>query len=489
MKKLLLGLLLIFLLSCPVAAEEGFDLIYPFDGGYARVVRALKWGMLDENLNQVVSFEWDYIGELSEGRRIAKKGNLYGFIDERHQVVVSPVYTQVGGFSEGLACVKNDEGLWGYVDLSGQIVIPCSFEDANDFSSGRALVKSGGLYGYIDSSGQYAIPATLEEAYSFFEDRACVRLEDGYGYLNPVGEVVIPGPFELAFDFSEGGAVVKDGGYGLIGSGGEWLIRPTWQQLSPTLAGGYLKGKKDGNIVFVDTYGAVRSEACPEFGDFSGGFVLARSEEGYGYMNEQFQWTISPEWEWAGDFSGGFAPVSREGMFGYIDEKGNAVTDFIYADAVPVSAGYGMVKSQEGLWNFMELRPFVSEFEEPVADGLLLRIGQKTMKQGETDISLDAAPILHEGVTMLPIRQVVEAIGGTVEWNENRQEISLRYDGKVVTMILGQTGAFVNGRVTVLEQPPIIQNDRTLVPLRFATESLGCDVLWEPKTQEILITY
>ena len=102
---------------------------------------------------------------------------------------------------------------------------------------------------------------------------------------------------------------------------------------------------------------------------------------------------------------------------------------------------------------------------------------------------LDAPPILHEGVTMLPIRQVVEAIGGTVEWNEDRQEISLRYEGIVVTMTLGQRGAFVNGRVTVLEQPPMLLEERTMVPLRFATESLGCSVLWEPETQEILITY
>ncbi len=489
MKKLLLGLCIAFLLSSPVAAEEDFDLVYPFEGGCARVVRELKWGMLDEELKQVVPFEWDYIGELSEGRRIVKKGNLYGFINERHQTVIEPIYAQVSGFSEGLACVKNEEGLWGFVDLSGELVIPFTFEEANDFSCGRALVKTDGLYGYIDTAGTLVIPATLEEAYSFFDDRACVRMGERYGYLNPAGEMAIPATYELAFDFCEGGAVVNDGSYGLIGTRGEWLIRPTWKWLSPALEGGYLKGEKNGATVFVDASGMVCSDGYLDLGDFSEDFVPAKSEEGYGYLDAGFRQVLSPKWDSAGAFSGGFAPVSKEGQFGYIDAKGNLVTALVYKDAIPVSAGYGAVQNQEGKWNFIKVEPFVSDFQETTSRSLLLCIGQKSMKHGTEEIPLDAPPILHEGVTMLPIRQVVEAIGGTVEWNGDRQEISLRYEGVVVTMNLGQAGAFVNGRVSVLEQPPMLSGGRTLVPLRFATESLGCSVLWEPETQEILITY
>ncbi len=489
MKKLLLTVLFICLFSCPVLAAGEFDLIYPFDGGYARVVSELKWGLLDENLEQVVPMEWDFIGELSENRRIVKRGNLYGFINEYHQTEVSPVYTQVGNFSGGLACVKNSDGKWGYIDPFGQVIISFQFDDANDFSCGRALVKTDGLYGYIDPQGVLVIPAKFTEAYSFFEDRACVREEELYGYLNPGGEMVIPAAYELAFDFCEGGAVVKSGGYGLINTDGGWLIQPTWKKLSPALSGGYLKGEKDGKNVFVDTNGAVRSSGYSDLGMFSESFAPVKIGDEYGYLDTKFQMVIPGSWDSVGRFSGGYAPVSRDGLFGYIDQTGTPVTEIIYAEATTASSGYGLVQEAEGKWSFLKLSPAVSVVETSEEACLLLQVGNKIMKKGEEEIVLDTSPILYEGVTMLPIRQVVEAIGGTVNWDPEEEEISLRYHHTAVTMNLGQTGAFVNGRVEVLSVAPMIQNGRTLIPLRFAVESLGCTVKWVPEMQEIFISY
>lgn len=496
-KTVLIFFCLLFIPFC-TSAEETYDMVYPFQDGYARVVEELKWGLLDENQHLAVDFEWDYIGELSESRRMVKKGEQYGFLDEKHKTVIKPAFHQVSNFSEGFSAVKNEEGKWGYIDALGTTVIPFIYDEANDFSCGLALVKSEGLYGYVDHDNRLVIPAVYEEAYPFYHERACVRVGDAYGYLNPMGELVIPALYELAFDFGSYGAVVKQGGYGLIDVQGNTLIATTWEQLSPQIADGYLKGKKNGSWMFLNTQGKALSQGYSYLGDFSEGLCSVKTDEGYGYIDDSFSLVIPAEWESAGDFSGGYAVVSREGQYGYIDKTGRPVTEIKYADAVRVSAAWGAVSEPEVGYYFLKpsehiMSPTAGETENFETDyegrHLLLKIDHNLMETERELIELDAAPSLYEGYTMLPIRQVVEAIGGIVEWEPETHKISLVYESHSVVMHLGESGAFVDGRFTLLEAPPILKNDRTLVPLRFATESLGCDVKWFPDSREILITY
>jgi len=498
MKKILCTILFCLLLTVSVSAEESYDLLYPHVDGYARAVSDLKWGLLDEDLDIAVGFTWDYIGTLSENRRLVKKGELYGFLNEAHKTVISPAYVHAGNFSEGLCCVKNDEGKWGYINPSGKVVIPCTYDEVSDFSCGRALVKTEGFYGYIDEKNQFVIPATYEEAYPFYENRACVRIDEHYGYIDLSGSVVIPAIYELAFDFCGGGAVVKqESGYGMIDASGDVLIKPVLEQLSPQLVNGTIKGKKNGKWLFLDSGGQALSDAYADLGEFSDGFCPVKTEEGYGYLNQSFQLAISGQWDSVGAFSEGYAAVAKDGLYGYIDTNGDLVTKLMYTDAISVSAGYAGVLEPETGYVFirpdeMELveeEPDVPKESELPANTLHLQIDHDIMKVGEEEIILDASPILHQGHTMLPIRQVVEAIGGQVDWDPEERKISLFYESHSVVMVLGESGAMVDGRFTLLSSPPMIQNDRTLVPLRFGVESLGCEVQWIPETQEILITY
>ena len=55
------------------------------------------------------------------------------------ETIVAPKYQEVGGFSDGLAAVKQN-GKWGYIDENGKTVIKAQFDFANSFSEGIAVV-------------------------------------------------------------------------------------------------------------------------------------------------------------------------------------------------------------------------------------------------------------------------------------------------------------------------------------------------------------
>lgn len=497
MKKICFLLLFICILSCPVVATESYQLAYPVKDGYARIVKNLKWGLIDDRLESVLAPKWDYLGELSEGFRPVRSGTLSGFADCDGKQVIPPQFAQAEIFSEGFSAVKNEEGKWGYINKDGELVIPYHYEEANSFSNGLALIKTEGLYGYINKENNTVIPPTYTEAYPFSENLACVKTDVGYGYINTDGSFAIQPQYELAFDFCEGVAVIKNGKYGLIDASGAILIAPTFDRLIPIINNGLVKAEKNGKMGFINTAGQQKTEFIyTDLGDFSEGFCPVGTSEGYGYINSNFELVLSPAWELAGKFSEGLAPIKKDGLWGYIDTEGTLKTDFMFKEAGPFSNSYAVVCNEDGNWQYIakhNLSAFSSE-DTPYelttkARTLLLEIDHPFLYTTKGAIPLDAAPIIRDGHTLLPIRAVVEAIGGKVSWDAKTQKITLEKDGHIVILTLNKTAAFTDGRLTLMATAPIIENGRTLCPLRFVTESLDCTVEWNGETRQILISY
>jgi len=103
-------------------------------------------------------------------------------------------------------------------------------------------------------------------------------------------------------------------------------------------------------------------------------------------------------------------------------------------------------------------------------------------------------PIIENGRTLVPIRSIVEALGGTIEWDSTTQKVGITLKDKTIGLVIGQHVATVNGLETQIDSQnpkvvPEIINGRTMLPLRFVTENLGCDVQWDGMTKTITITY
>ncbi|MBE7052676.1 MAG: hypothetical protein E7391_00170 [Ruminococcaceae bacterium] len=111
----------------------------------------------------------------------------------------------------------------------------------------------------------------------------------------------------------------------------------------------------------------------------------------------------------------------------------------------------------------------------------------KVVINGE-NLNMDQPPVLTEGRTLVPVRAIFEALGAKVEWDDIT---------KTATGVLGETKieiqinnkvAKVNGKDITLDVPAQIVNSRTLVPVRFISESLGAKVDWDGNTKTVIIT-
>ncbi len=125
---------------------------------------------------------------------------------------------------------------------------------------------------------------------------------------------------------------------------------------------------------------------------------------------------------------------------------------------------------------------------------LVLTIGKKDASVFGQAKSNDVAPKIVNNRTMLPARFVAENLGAKVEWDGEKQLVTVTgknlETGKDVTILItiGAEYAVVNGENVKLDSPAFVENDRTYTPVRFISEELGTNVEWDENTQQVIIT-
>lgn len=92
------------------------------------------------------------------------------------------------------------------------------------------------------------------------------------------------------------------------------------------------------------------------------------------------------------------------------------------------------------------------------------------------ELETDVAPVIVNDRTLLPIRTIVENIGGTVDWDAKNAHATIKKDNDVLMLAIDSLIANVNGQNVMLDVSAKIIDGRTMVPVRFVSENLGLSV-------------
>lgn len=122
-------------------------------------------------------------------------------------------------------------------------------------------------------------------------------------------------------------------------------------------------------------------------------------------------------------------------------------------------------------------------------------LGQRDYQVNGITMHMDTEAISREGRTMLPVRYLAEPLGAVLAWDAASQKVTISLNSKVIELRIGNNTALINGQEVLIDPgnhavaPVISSEGRTLLPLRFITENLGCQVDWNPVLQEVKINY
>jgi hypothetical protein len=120
---------------------------------------------------------------------------------------------------------------------------------------------------------------------------------------------------------------------------------------------------------------------------------------------------------------------------------------------------------------------------------VVLTIGSADMEVNGMTRKMDAAPFIKDGRTLLPIRALIEALGGSIQWNASTKTATVTLGGRTVALTIGSKTALIDGKPVALDVAPMIVKGRTFLPLRAVAENLGLDLAWEPVSRTVSLTY
>ncbi|WJM09355.1 CotH kinase family protein [Paenibacillus sp. PK1-4R] len=100
----------------------------------------------------------------------------------------------------------------------------------------------------------------------------------------------------------------------------------------------------------------------------------------------------------------------------------------------------------------------------------------------------DQDPLQQSGRVMVPVNAILEALGAEVTWDKTAKTVTAVLNDQTLMLKIGSSTATVNGEKLEIDAPAIIQNSRTLVPVRFISEGLGLTVDWDQTAAKVSLT-
>ena len=104
------------------------------------------------------------------------------------------------------------------------------------------------------------------------------------------------------------------------------------------------------------------------------------------------------------------------------------------------------------------------------------------------EVAFDVPPQIINDRTMVPLRAIFEALGATVDWNNDTQTVTSTKDDMTIKLTIGTASMLVNEETITLDSPACIVEGRTLVPVRAVSEAFDYKVKWEEIIKTVLIS-
>lgn len=97
----------------------------------------------------------------------------------------------------------------------------------------------------------------------------------------------------------------------------------------------------------------------------------------------------------------------------------------------------------------------------------------------EAWLPTDTAPIIENGRTLIPLRACGEAVGAEINWDQASRTATAEINGLTVKFVIGSNTYTVNGYEYTTDVAPMMSGWRTMLPIRAFGDAIGVGVSWD----------
>jgi len=286
-----------------LAMSNQYDWAENIANSIAKVKRDNKFGLVNNKGKEILSTEYDMIGDFQDGFAIVCKGcqkldfekGSYGMISQSGKLITSVTYKKVKNFSQELIKVYTHDKKEGFIKKFSDDE-PLIFDYADDFCvDGFVHVQRNGKFGIMDETGRLITDCKYDKIDEFSDGMAKVKIGEQIFFVSNEGkELVLKNKYDKISNFRNGfAAVSRNGKWGYINKLGDEKVKAEYENITP--------------------YG------------FSDGLVAVSKYNKWGFVNSDGFLVIPIQYDEVEEFINGTAYVKKDGKNFYIDKEGKCV--------------------------------------------------------------------------------------------------------------------------------------------------------------------
>ena len=266
--------------------------------------------LLDKNGTIIAdSLNFDDVSKFQEGKAVASRGSLYGFINREGNIEIEPTYESTRAFSEGIAMVEKNSK-FGFIDQNNKILVPIHYDKIWYPKSGMIRFKRDGKFGFLELTSKKEKFRGFASATDFQEDIAIVNNGNTFLLLDKQGNKK-----QLPYSYVD------------TGGDGKWIY-------SADARFGFLNN--DGSVLCLPQF-----DLLMRYRDGRAGFAV---NDAWGYLDESGSIIIPAQYPLVWDFVNGYARIIGQNGFGFIDRNGMEVLPSRYMEVRDFSEGLARIQ-------------------------------------------------------------------------------------------------------------------------------------------------
>ena len=249
----------------------------------------------------------------------------------------------------------------------------------------------------------------------------------------------------------------------------------------------------------------------------SNGYIIFRTDTGAGVMDLYGNVIIEPKYislSWTGNDGKYLSykleydnPVYYRTTTGIIDINENIIIDQSYSSIYKVGAYFKASDTWNSYYRMIDVNGedmlgfklsdirFIDDDTYIIKrqDGdnwTILNLAEiyASIKINGEPLICEQSAVVRNNRTLVPMRAIIEALGGTADWDEDTQTAYVYIDGKAISFTIGENSFIIDGDERELDVPAQIIGDSTMLPVRAISEAARCDVQWNGDLRLVTIT-
>lgn len=450
-----------------------------------------------------------------EGIAVVKQNGKYGVIDTEGNLICDFVYDSCEAIGKFIICAIGKEEM--LLDKYGDLIF-----DLGEYRSYKGI---GSVSDYFLTGIWYPNVTSSYKGVGNVSDYILVQSGDKWGVFD------IDGTFTLQCDYDQiepnanGDSlkVKKDGKYGVSTLDGELLVPLEFSAVKTyDTSTAIVKHKDTYRIYFIQEnklsdFSFEEIEALQN--DSRDSFWAVKQSGRWGVIDINGDWVLEPEYAGISGNMERVRAICHDESLGYYDKyfDNDFNLIFYYKDGKTYDSQDREIYSFElRFWNneridvFNDIYRFGSIYDEHHGIVAINKIPKPPMDVSENYICLMfnnpllnvggniypmeennyyMKPLIENDRTLVPLRALSEAMGASTQWEEENQLITIENSGTIITLQIDRNEMYINGTLIWLDVPARLSGDRTFVPLRAISEGFGAAVDWFEPLKTITISY